>query len=274
MHTPVLLQPALDALNIRKGGLYIDATFGQGGYSREILKRGGRVLAIDYDGSQARWLNKSDKMILVVDNFSRIESLAKSYGFFPADGVVADLGLSMDQLAGNGRGFSYKNDQDPLDMRINKSSEVSGCDIINSYSQEKLYEVFSKNSEEVNSRSVADAVVVSRRIKKIETVGDLKKIIDGVVGREDARTKARIFQALRIEVNQEFANLKLFLEGAVGILKKEGRLVVVTFHSLEDRIVKSFARNRGFKETGKKNFGFQKRSRFERSAMLRVISKI
>jgi len=269
-HTPVLLQQAIENLNIKKGGLYIDATFGEGGYSQEIIKRGGKVLAIEIDEDQIFNFQFSIFNLRIVQgNFAEIEKIAKENNFFPVDGVVFDLGLSMRQIEESGRGFSYKCFAEPLDMRIDTNLTVKASDLINSLTENQLYEIFAKNSEELNSRAVAKNIVYARHLKPIKTVADLIFSIDKAIDKKDKRVYQRIFQALRIEVNQELDNLKRGLAGSLKILKKGGRLVVISFHSLEDRIVKNFVREK------KLNF-FQKKlirgeRSFERSAKLRTI---
>ncbi len=268
MHTPVLLQQAIERLDVKKDGLYIDSTYGEGSYTKEILKRGGKVLAIDLDKRQLEnfKVNGLTGLKLVQGNFAEIEKIAKENSFFPVDGVVFDLGLSMGQINQPGRGFSYKLLDDPLDMRMDLENEVTARDLVKRSSVEELYQIFAANSEEIKSKQIAIEVKASRRM---DTVGDLLKAIDRAAGFQSKTIYARIFQALRIEVNQEFENLRQGLAGAVKILKKEGKIVVVTFHSLEDRIVKNFTRNNQLKLLDKKPIrGLRS---FERSAKLRTI---
>lgn len=272
MHTPVLLQEAIDQLNVIPNGRYIDATFGQGGYSQKIVSLGGRVLAIDLDHDQVKNFDKKENGLRVVQgNFKDIESIAYENEFAPVDGVVFDLGLSMDQLSGSKRGFSYKNLNDPLDMRIDIDQENTASQLIKGSSVNRLYEIFAKNSEEIYSQSIAEKVFYASRANRMKTVGDLIRAIDMATGSEgNTAVYRRIFQALRIEVNHEFENLKEGLAGAIKILNEKGRLVIVTFHSLEDRIVKNFVRSNGYKFLEKKPIRGKKK--FERSAKLRVIT--
>jgi 16S rRNA (cytosine1402-N4)-methyltransferase len=275
MHTPVLLQEAIDGLNVISGGRYIDATFGEGGYSQEILKRGGKVLGIDLDKNQltSSRVNELTGLKLVEGNFADIEKIAKENDFFPVEGVVFDLGLSMRQLNESGRGFSYKKFNEPLDMRLSLGLEVKASDLINSLDEEKLYEILAKNSEELNSRIISKAVVRARQIRKIKTVEDLIKTIDQGLGQSDKRVYQRVFQALRIEVNQEFNNLKKGLNGALRILKNEGRIVIISFHSLEDRIIKNFGKTERIKIVTKKPIRKSGGRSFEKSAKLRIFLK-
>ncbi len=267
MHTPVLLQQAIERLNIKKGGSYIDATFGEAGYTDAILKKGGKVLGIDLDQEQLKnsRINGLTNLKLVQGNFAEIEKIAKENGFYPADGAVFDLGLSMKQLDQLGRGLSYKKLEEPLDMRLDLENEMTARDLIKKSSKEELYQILARNSEELNSKPIADQIKATR---KMDSVGDLINAIDRA-GFKNQSVYARIFQALRIEINQEFENLKKGLAGAVKIIKKGGRIVVVSFHSLEDRIIKNFVRNNQLKFLERKPVrGVWP---FERSAKLRTI---
>jgi len=297
MHTPVLLNEAIEGLNIKRNGLYIDATVGEGGHLIEIAKRGGKVLGIDWDDVQIKSLklkvnnevsrhpefisgSESKKQMLkrvqhdikiVQGNFADIEKIAKENNFYPVDGVFFDLGLSMIQIKKSGRGFSYKNLDEPLDMRIDMTSDTTASELVNSLNQNDLYELFARYGEEINSLAISQAIVRARSLKKIDTVAGLIKIIDRTIGEKDNRTYARIFQSLRIAVNDEFENLKKGLAGAMRILKEHSRIVAITFHSLEDRIVKQFIRNNNLKQLNKKVIMSGDRLEFERSAKLRII---
>lgn len=277
MHTPVLLQTAVEALNVQDDGLYIDATAGEGGHLQSILDMGGSVLALDLDQKQIdnlklRFTNQP-KVKLLQGNFSLIEKLAKDNGFFPVDGIIFDLGLSVAQIKDYQRGFSHSLINEPLDMRMDANLEAGASDLINSLTGEELYELFVAGSEEINSRAIAAAIVGQRRVRPIQTVGDLTSIIDRVLTQKDKRTYSRIFQALRIAVNREFDNLKKGLVGAINIIKPTGKIVVLTFHSLEDRIVKKFARNNNLLDTGKKMSKNISKKKFERSANIRILTK-
>lgn len=278
MHHPVLLSEVIAHLNIKKDGRYIDATLGEGGYTREILELGGKVLGIDLDQEQIANIDenlglrmKNGELKLVQGNFANIEEIAKKNNFFPVDGIVFDLGLSLRQLKESGKGLSYKKEQEYLDMRLGPTEGMTVADYINTLKETELYELFAKNSEELNSRTIAVALVGARAIRKIKTVSDLVGVIDKTIGRRDEHVLRRIFQALRIEVNQEFDNLKSALIGSMHIVKNGGRILVVTFHSLEDRIVKQIVRERKLKFETKKPVISKRESRFERSAKLRII---
>ncbi len=275
MHTPVLLKTAISALNIKPNGKYIDATAGEGGHLIEILKQGGQVLGIDKDIEQVESLKLKvesyKNLILKIGNFADIEKIAQVNNFFPVDGILFDLGLSFQQISQSGKGLSYKNSNEPLDMRLDTANSTRACDLLNSLDEDKIYEIFASYSEEINSRVIAKVIFHTCRLKKIRRVGDLLSIIDRAIGRKDSKIYARIFQALRIAVNNEFEDLKIGLSGAVKILKKEGRIVVITFNSLEDRIVKNFVKNNKLKFFYKKPIFGNKNLSFERSAKLRII---
>lgn len=269
MHTPVLLQQAIENLKVKPGGLYIDATYGEGGYSKEILKLGGRVLAIDLDPRQISSSHiKDEKLTISTGNFADIETIAKEKGFIQVDGVVFDLGLSMRQLETGGRGLSYNKPDEDLDMRIGNEGEIRASDLLLNLKENELYEVLARGSEEIKSREIAREI---KSGKKITKVGELLKAIDRAIGFKSRTVYARIFQALRIEVNHEFENLKKGLQGAANLIKRDGRIVVVTFHSLESRIVKNFGKTHGFRSS--KRTSVQENLRiFERSAKIRVLS--
>lgn len=274
MHTPVLLEQVMEALEIKNGGLYVDATFGEGGYSQTIVNAGGKVLALDLDQSQISNSQLSmDGLKLVEGNFGDIEKIAKENSFYPVDGVVFDLGLSMRQINQSGRGFSFKRLNEPLDMRMSIKTEMTAKYLLNHLSEAELYEVFAKNSEEINSQKIAREIVIRRSFKKLEIVGNLINCIDHAIGEPDNNVYKRIFQALRIQVNEEFENLKRGLDGATKIIKGDGRIAVVTFHSLEDRIVKNFSRSPGLKLLDKKPIMNRRGRNFEKSAKLRLIIK-
>lgn len=273
MHTPVLLDQVIEALDIKKNGLYIDATFGEGGYSQAILDKGGKVLGVDLDGDQLKGsrVNGLTGLKLVQGNFGNIEEIAKENNFIPVDGVIFDLGLSMRQISQSGRGFSFKKLNEPLDMRMNLETEMTAKYLLNHLSEAELFEVFAKNSEEIYSQKIAREIVVRRQFRRLETVANLLNCIERAVGEGNINVYKRIFQALRIQVNNEFENLKKGLIGAMKIIKKSGKIAVVTFHSLEDRIVKNFSKTEGVKLLNKKPLMNKRGRNFERSAKLRII---
>lgn len=256
MHHPVLLDTVIKYLNIKKDGRYIDATAGEGNYIKEILNRGGFVLAIDWDSEQIKKLQKffkdNPRLILINDNFSKIREIALNFNFYPIDGVVFDLGLSMNQLQEGKRGFSYKNLEEKLDMRINHQIPLSAIDILNQTSEKELADIFFQYGEEVNGQIIARAVINAKKKRKIETVGQLIKIINDALRKKDENTYRRVFQALRIRVNHELENLEKGLKEALTILHPKGRIVVISFHSLESRLIKQFIKKNQLKMITKK----------------------
>jgi 16S rRNA (cytosine1402-N4)-methyltransferase len=271
MHHPVLLQTVIEQLQIRKDGLYIDATAGEGGFIEEIIDKGGKVLAIDWDINQIDRLRKkfegTKNLIFVNDNFARIQKIAQEYRFYPVDGIIFDLGLSAGQLDNSGKGLSFKKIDEPLDMKINPSLPLSAADILKNFSFDDLYNAFCRFGEDINSKKIAQAIVEKRKSKPIEKVTDLTTIIDWAIGRKDEKTYRRIFQALRIMVNQEIANLEQGLTGAINIIKKEGKILIISFHSVESRVIKKFIRKNQLKELNKKTI------KGERGSQLRIFTK-
>jgi 16S rRNA (cytosine1402-N4)-methyltransferase len=243
-HIPVLLLEAIKGLNVQSHHKYIDATIGGGGHTLEILKNGGQVLGIDCDpeailAAEAR-IKKG--AILKQGNFAHLTKIAQEANFGKVSGILFDLGVSTFQLKTERRGFSFNSDA-VLDMRMDPSLEVTAADLVNGLTEKELYELFKKYSEEFHSRAIARALVCARSLRPIKTGNDLAKIICQVRGKrgrfDRTHPATRIFQALRIAVNDELNNLRLALPQALTLLEKEGRLVVISFHSLEDRIVKN-----------------------------------
>ncbi len=279
MHSPVLLQQVIKNLDIKKEGLYIDATAGEGGHLREILISGGKVLALDIDEEQIAHLKKlfesyikKGQLILGKSNFADLEKVANQNNFYAVDGILIDLGLSYSQIVGSGKGFSYEKPNEILDMRLDKSIKVNARDIVKSYTEDELYELFAGNSEDINSRSIAQDIVRSRSVKKINIVSDLIDVINKTLNKKDMGTYARIFQALRMGVNNEIENLKSGMIAGSKILRKGGKLLIITFHSIEDRIVKNFVNNTDLFVQMELIKGNQE-YRYERSAKLRVLIK-
>lgn len=240
-HQPVLLKETMTFLRILRGRRYIDATVGGGGHAVEILKRGGRVLGIDCDPialDRLQSICKDPALTLVRGNFAYLRKIAQKAGFSKVAGVLFDLGVSSYQLADPARGFSFGSSFPP-DMRMDPSLKTTAADLVNSLKKEELYEIFSKFGEEKHAFRVAEAIICTRALKPIESCRELTEIILGAGGSEK-----RCFQALRIAVNNELENLKKALPQAVDLLEQGGRLVVISFHSLEDRIVKVFFRRR------------------------------
>jgi 16S rRNA (cytosine1402-N4)-methyltransferase len=247
VHTPVLLKESIDYLITSKSGVYFEGTLGFGGHTQEILKRldeTGRVVSTDVDLNAFNFCRekyKNEKRVRLYNfNFSLIDVIAKveSIEFF--DGILADLGVSSFQLDDAAAGFSYKVDTE-LDLRLNKSLRETAADFINQESEEKIAEVIFEFGEERNSRKIARSITDFRKNENFETTGDLRKVISSVTNpRYLTKTLSRVFQALRIYINDELGQLRSFLENSMSVLNSGGRLVVISYHSLEDRIVKEF----------------------------------
>lgn len=247
-HTPVLLEEAVDALQVQPGGRYIDCTVGEGGHSQAILEKsspGGQLLGIDADPealkrASVRLQLYGKAALLVNDNFNHLEDICSRYSFRPVNGILFDLGVSSLQLSDKGRGFSFQVDA-PLDMRFSPDQELTAADIINTFPEVELAWLIESYGEERRGRRIAQHIVQSRPITTtLQLAGVVEDAIGGVRGRLHPAT--RTFQALRIAVNQELQYLESALKQAVNVLGFTGRLVVISFHSLEDRVVKQFIR--------------------------------
>jgi 16S rRNA (cytosine1402-N4)-methyltransferase len=251
-HQPVLLHEALAGLNIQPGGIYLDATFGGGGHSREILNllnSTGILIAFDQDDDA--WRNQPDdqRLIPVKENFRYMRRFLRLHHINGVDGILADLGVSSFQLDTPGRGFSFRFDG-PLDLRMDRRSEVTAATIVAGYSEIQLHKLFEQYGEVRNARQLAKQIVSNRKVLRADTVETFKAMIGPVIKGNPNRYLAQVFQALRIEVNDEFGALKDLLQQATEALKPGGRLCVITFHSLEDRIVKQFMKRGGTDEEG------------------------
>lgn len=248
-HRPVMLNESIAALNIEQNsgnGVYIDATFGGGGHSREILNRlgkGGRLIAFDQDQDAISNTIDDERVILVHNNFRFVHNFVKYNGFEKIDGVLADLGVSSHQFDCGERGFSFRFDA-PLDMRMNQKGRVTAADIVNGYTKEELAKIFRIYGELDNPQKAADLIVASREKGRIETTGDLSNAVAKLYNAfTEHKFLAKLYQALRIEVNMEMLSLETFLKEALTLLKSGGRMVVITYHSLEDRMVKNFMKS-------------------------------
>lgn len=241
-HVPVLLQESIDGLNIKSDGIYVDVTFGGGGHSREILSRlgkNGHLYSFDQDADAEKNIIADDRFTFVRSNFRYLRNWMRYYGVEAIDGLLADLGVSSHHFDDETRGFSFRFDA-PLDMRMNKRAGKTAADIVNEYDEAKLADVFFLYGELKNSRRIANAIAAYRQQKRIETTGDLMAATEKLMRTEkEKKDLARLFQALRIEVNHEMDALRDMLNSASQLLKNGGRLSVITYHSLEDRIVKN-----------------------------------
>jgi 16S rRNA (cytosine1402-N4)-methyltransferase len=256
-HNPVMLQECMEGLNIKPDGIYVDVTFGGGGHSREILKHlgpKGRLLAFDQDADAQKNLPKDDRLTFIDQNFRYLKNNCRLQGAIPADGILADLGVSSHQFDQPERGFSIRFDAN-LDMRMDQGSLLTAKQVVNTYSEEQLHRILGIYGEIKNAKTLAQTLVTQRLNKPIDTVDELKSAIAKLIpkGKEN-KYLAQVFQALRIEVNQELEALKEFLEQTVDVLKTEGRLVVMSYHSLEDRLVKNFIAKGKFQGEVEKDF--------------------
>lgn len=241
-HIPVLLEESIDGMNLQPKGIYVDVTFGGGGHSKEILHRGDssiRLFSFDQDEDAERNIVDDDRFTFVRSNFRYLYNFLRYHGIEQVDGILADLGVSSHHFDDSERGFSFRFDGN-LDMRMNKRSGKTAADIVNTYEEERLADIFYLYGELKNSRKLASTIVKARNRKAIVTIGDFLEIVKPLFGRErEKKELAKVFQALRIEVNQEMEALKEMLLSAMEVLKPGGRLVVITYHSLEDRMVKN-----------------------------------
>lgn len=255
-HNPVLLQESIDALSVKEDGVYVDVTFGGGGHSREILKRlgeNGRLFGFDQDPDALGNVIGDERFVLIPENFRYISRFLRFNGVRKVDGVLADLGVSSHQFDEAERGFSTRFDGD-LDMRMNQKSRVSAKEIVNEYSEEKLAEILFLYGELRNSRNIAKTIVEKRAEAKIDTSFQLREVLRKYLPKaKEHKIIAQIFQAIRIEVNEELDVLREFLEQIPNLLKDEGRLSVISYHSLEDRLVKRFIRTGLFSGESRKD---------------------
>ncbi len=256
-HIPVLLDQSVSALEIKSGGIYVDATFGGGGHSREILNRlgpNGRLISFDRDTDAIRNAPDDKRLILVHNNFRFVENFVRYNGYDGVDGILADLGVSSHQFDSGERGFSFRFDA-PLDMRMNQKAQKTAAHIVNNYSQEELTKIFKIYGEIDKPWRAAELVCKARATAPIETTGQLSKAVEKMYSQQtEHKFLAKLYQALRIEVNMEMQALEDFLAGALAILKPGGILSVITYHSLEDRMVKNFMKSGNTEGEIKKDF--------------------
>jgi 16S rRNA (cytosine1402-N4)-methyltransferase len=245
-HSPVLLNESVNGLAIKKNGVYVDVTFGGGGHSRKILQHlgpEGRLFAFDQDKDALSNTIKDDRFVLINENFKFMKRFLRFHGVKAVDGILADFGVSSYQFDAPERGFSIRFDA-PLDMRMNQEDKLSAKTIVDSYSEEELRRIFWDFGELRSAPAIARTIVEARSERPIETTFELKKLLHKFLPRgKNNKILAQIYQAIRIEVNNELEVLKLFLIASKELLKTEGRLSVISYHSLEDRLVKRFIRN-------------------------------
>ena len=248
-HTPVLLKESVDGLNIIEDGVYVDVTFGGGGHSKEILSRlgqKGRLIAFDQDKDSKMNLINDNRLLLINENFMYLKKFLKLNNILKVDGILADFGISSHQIDKPNRGFSYRFNSD-LDMRMDNNNPLSASHILNKYSSEDLNKIFKEYGELNNSSKITRAIITSRKKKNIKTTFELNDIITPFISKRNSnKILSRIYQAIRIEVNNELGVIKSLLEQSLELLKIGGRICLISYHSLEDRIVKRFVKKGKF----------------------------
>lgn len=256
-HIPVLLKASIDALNIKPEGVYVDATFGGGGHSRSILERlnsKGKLISFDQDEDAVKNKIDDDRFLFIPENFRYLKRFLKFYGFESVDGILADFGVSSHQFNTADRGFSIRFDAD-LDMRMNQNQDLNAKHIINTYSEEKLTQLIRQYAELRMAPKLASTIISARQNDPIETTFQLNTILEPLLPQtKTSKFLAQIYQALRIEVNQEIEALKEFLIQTPEVVKTGGRLSMISYHSLEDRLVKHFIRSGNFDDNIQKDF--------------------
>lgn len=256
-HIPALLNETIEGLNIKPDGIYVDVTFGGGGHSREILSRlgkNGKLLGFDQDEDAVKNILDDKRFIFVKSNFRYMTNFLRYHNIEKVDGILADLGVSSHHFDEAERGFSFRFDG-ALDMRMNTKSPLTAAVLLNTYSEEKLADVFYLYGELHNSRKIARTIVNARSNAAFDRIFPFIEVLKPFFGREkEKKDMARVFQALRIEVNKEMDNLKSLLNQSLEVLNPNGRLVVLTYHSLEDRLVKNFIRSGNFEGQLEKDF--------------------
>jgi len=244
-HIPVLLTEVIEALQVRPGGRYIDCTVGEGGHSAAILEKstpGGQLLGLDADPeaiklARARLQPYDGRVLLLNENFTHLEEICSQYNFHPVNGILFDLGISSLQLEGESRGFSFQRDT-PLDMRFDPHQELTAADIVNNFPEDELARIIKEYGEERKARQIARSIIKNRPIRSARQLAQI--VAQSLNRRGKIHPATKTFQALRIATNRELDNLRLALEQAVKLLEPGGRLVIISFHSLEDRLVKNF----------------------------------
>jgi 16S rRNA (cytosine1402-N4)-methyltransferase len=255
-HIPALLKESIDGLNIRSDGIYVDVTFGGGGHSMEILKRldTGRVIAFDQDEDARLNIPSDEKFLFLDQNFRFLKNNLRFNGISSIDGLIADLGVSFHQFDEAERGFTFRQDA-PLDMRMNKTGKITAANLLKTLDETSLADIFYRFGELSNSRRIANEIVKARTVKPLTSVNEMIDAIGKLAPfRQEHKFYAKVFQALRIAVNHEIDYLREMLEQSLDVMKSGGRLVVITYHSLEDRIVKNFMKSGNFEGVENKDF--------------------
>ncbi|MEO8860877.1 MAG: 16S rRNA (cytosine(1402)-N(4))-methyltransferase RsmH [Ginsengibacter sp.] len=249
-HVPVMMQEVIDGLKINPSGVYVDCTFGGGGHSSAILKQlneKGKLIAFDQDADAIKNLPKDKRLIFIPHNFRHLQRFLRFHKILKVNGILADLGVSSHQFDVAERGFSTRFNA-PMDMRMNQGEKLDAAAVISTYSEEKLHKIFEQYGEVTNSKTLAKLIVQIRKSQPIGTINEFKNALYPLVKGSPEKYFAKVFQALRIEVNDEFGSLKEMLEQIPAVLDEGGRIAIITFHSLEDRIVKNFFKTENFKE--------------------------
>ena len=256
-HTPILLTESVDRLNISPDGVYVDVTLGGGGHSRAILEKlgaGGRLIALDRDAEALANAPDDARLIAQHGDFRYMRNFLVHHGYRQVDGILADLGVSSHHFDDAARGFSFRFADAPLDMRMNAAAKLTAKEVVNKYSENRLREIFAQYGELTDAQRLAREVVMSRQNASIDTTGQLVDAIKQCIPRgAENKYLAKVFQALRIEVNSELDSLKSLLTQSVELLRKGGRLAVIAYHSLEDRLVKNFFKNGMFEGVAQKD---------------------
>lgn len=256
-HIPALLPQCLEGLDIKPDGIYVDATFGGGGHSRAIVERlavGGHLYSFDQDEDAVRRAFSDDRFTMVYGNFRYLTNFLRYYGVDRVDGILADLGVSFHHFDDGERGFSFRS-EGPLDMRMNRRARLTAAEIVNTYDEKRLADIFYLYGELKQSRRIASAIIAARAKAPVDTIERLLETVRPLVNpKKEKNELARLFQALRIEVNGELDALRRFLTSALAVLRPGGRLAVITYHSLEDRLVKNFMRTGNFEGDVEKDF--------------------
>jgi 16S rRNA (cytosine1402-N4)-methyltransferase len=254
-HLPVLLHEAINALNIVPDGIYVDCTFGGGGHTKEILKRlgeEGKLFAFDQDADAAKNLPKDERIVFVPHNFRHLQRFLRLHKITKVNGILADLGVSSHQFDEAERGFSIRFNAD-LDMRMDKRQSLTAFEVVGKYSEQQLHKLFEQYGEVTNAKTLARTIVHARNATSLKSINNFKNALSGIVKGNPNKYFAQVFQALRIEVNDELGALKEMLEQVPALLKHGGRIAIITFHSLEDRIIKNFFKKGTFEETEQVN---------------------
>lgn len=250
-HTPVLVKECLEGLNIKPRGIYVDCTFGGGGHSLAILQKlgdNGKLVAFDQDADAEKNVPKDDRIVFIPQNFRHLQRFLRLHKIAKVDGIIADLGVSSHQFDEAGRGFSTRFDAE-LNMRMDQRQAITAAYILTNFTELQLHKMFEQYGEVTNAKTLAKMIVTQRSIASIRTINEFKTAVQTVVKGNPQKYFAQVFQALRIEVNDEIGALRELLQQTASVLNKGGRVAIITFHSLEDRVVKNFFRSGTFTET-------------------------